>query len=441
MFNLSSRPLARLGLSVLLMVSPWAGNSLSQAAEPVIPDAPPVSASAPAQLIFDEVNDLLQNDYGGLSTIDRAALREEYQRRLNAVCQAVSKTCPEEKAYPVLEAEVNALGDDHSFFELPEDYQDFVTSATGGQRQQFGVKLAPLDGENRLVLEVVPQGVAEKAGLRRGDVLQTIGAEPYRYSELQRARREGAKIEVGVDRQGQRLKVTLQARESSTRDLPRMSFVGAQKNIAVIRIPTFLSGGGIGQEVHNLVREAEGAGAQGIVVDLRGNTGGSLNECDSAASAFLPSFTRVAQGAESANRTTVSRGRRLENGKLSGTVRAPQLWSGPLAVLVNSASASCSEFFAYEMQFARRGPIIGEVTAGVGNTATRVFEVGEKAALQLTIIHYVKPGGQSYPTQVTPDQLAAEGEPELRRLSQGEDVLLNLGVTALKTAPTLADRR
>ena len=430
------RPLTRLGLLVALAV-PTASLGAPAYAQGTA-SAPALATTAPAQRIFDEVNDLLGERYGGLSTVDRPALTREYQQRLNAICAPQPRTCPEAKAYPVLEAELTALGDEHSFFQTPEDYRDFVTSATGGSRQQFGVKLARLDGENRLVLEVVPQGAAETAGLRRGDVLRTIDGKPYLYTDLQAARREGREIRLGLERQGQPLTVTLQARESSTRDLPRLSYVGPQGDVALIRIPTFLTGGGVGQRVHDLVGQARKAGARGIVVDLRGNTGGSLSECDSAVGAFVPSFTRVAQSADGQSRTTVQRGRRLEDGQLRGGVRAPQLWTGPLAVLVNEVSASCSEFFAYEVQYARRGPVIGEPTAGVGNTATRVFPVGEEAALQLTITHYVKPGGQAYPVRVTPDREMPESEAELRLLSQGDDVLLRAGLDALTTAPTLA---
>lgn len=441
------RPLARLGLLSALLLAPASVAATSPGVQApaqaaAVPPAPAIAADAPAQQIFDEVNELLNERYGGLSPVNRPALTREYQQRLNAVCAPQPRTCPEDKAYPVLEAELTALGDEHSFFQTPEDYQDFVTSATGGSRQQFGVKLAKFDGENRLVLEVVPEGAAEGAGLRRGDVIRTIDGAAFTYSNLQTARREGRLLRLGIERQGQPLEVSLQARESSTRDLPRMSFVGPRSDVALIRIPTFLTGGGVAQRVHDLVNQAERVGAQGVIVDLRGNTGGSLSECDSAVGAFVPSFTRVAQNADGQSRTTVQQGRRLEDGVSSGSVRRPQLWTGPLAVLVNEVSASCSEFFAYEVQYARRGPVIGETTAGVGNTATRVFPVGERAALQLTLTHYVKPGGQPYPVRVTPDELRPEGDDELRHLSQGDDVLLRAGLAALSTAPTLAvDRK
>ncbi|AWT36666.1 protease [Deinococcus arenae] len=403
----------------------------------VAPGALAQSVVSPAQDLFNRANQLLQNEYGGLSTADRAALTREYQIRLDNVCAPAPDTCAEAKAYPVLEAELTALGDEHTFFQTPEDYRDFRASVTGGSRLQFGVKLGALDGQNRVVTEVVPGSAAEEAGLRRGDVLLTIDGKAYTYENLRAAREKGQTIILGAERLGQPLSLTITARESSTVDLPRLSFVPAGTGeAAVIRIPTFLSGGGVAQRVHDLVGQAQARGASGVIVDLRGNTGGSLAECDSAVSAFVPNLTRLARSADGNARTVVSRGTRLEDGRLAGSVRNPNLWSGPMAVLVDEGSASCSEFFAFEIQYARRGPVLGEQTAGVGNTATRVFPVGE-GALQLTILNYAKPDGTPYPVSVTPDVVREQGEATTRELTRGVDSLLSAGVDALSGAPTL----
>lgn len=423
-----------------------------------LPGAGAQSGVSPAQAVFTSVNDLIGTQYGGLSTVDRAALTREYQQRLNNVCAPTPDTCEEARAYPVLEAELTALGDEHSFFQTPEDYREFIASATGGNRLQFGVKLARLDGQNRVVTEVVPGSAAEDAGLRRGDSMQTLNGRPYLYEDLRSAREKGTPIALGVLRLGQLQTFNITARESSTLDLPRLSFVPAdgtasipalptgagtsqqptrQGEVAVIRIPTFLSGSRVAQTVHDLVGQAQNRSATGLIVDLRGNPGGSLSECDSAVSAFVPSLTRVARSADGNARTVVSRGTRLEDGRLTGGVRGARLWTGPLAVLVDEGSASCSEFFAYEVQYAGRGPVIGEATAGVGNTATRVFRVGE-AAVQLTILNYAKPDGTPYPQRVKPDQLRAQGEDETRQLTLGFDPLLQLGVQSLQRAPVLS---
>ncbi|CAM3867963.1 Protease, putative [Deinococcus saxicola] len=402
---------------------------------------------SPAQTVFNRVNFLLEDNYGGLSTVDRVALTAEYQKRLDAVCRSSPADCAEAKAYPVIQAEITALGDEHTFFQTPEDFKEFSASQSGGNRLQFGVKLARLDGENRVVTEVVPGSAAEEGGLQRGDLLLSIDNAPYTFTGLKAAKEKGMPTALGLTRRGVGLTLTLTSRESSTRDLPRIDYVPARTpvgaastatagEVAVLRIPTFLSGGGVAQAVHDLVGQAQARGASGMLIDLRGNGGGSLYECDSGVSAFVPNVTRIARSVDGNVRTVVSRGTRLEDGRIAGSVRNPRLWTGPLAVLVDGSSASCSEFFAYEIQYAGRGPIIGETTAGVGNTATRIFEVGD-GALQLTILNYAKPDGTPYPTRITPDQPLAQGEEQIRRLTQGQDDLLEGGVRALAKAPVL----
>ncbi|GGJ85461.1 S41 family peptidase [Deinococcus aquiradiocola] len=389
------------------------------------------SGRSPAQRLFNQVNALLSSQYGGLSTVDRVKLARDYQLKLDAACQKDGADCARDAAYPVLEAEIDALGDEHSFFERPDEYQSFVAEATGGTRLQFGVRLAKLDGESRVVTSVIPGSAAADADLRRGDVLRTLGSQPYTYDALKKAKEAGTPTVLGVQRGQAQISVTLTSRESTTRDLPRMTRVGT---VDVIAIPTFLAGGGVADRVHELVAQANRDQATGIVVDLRGNTGGNLFECDEAASAFVPNFSRLSRSESGDTRTVVSMGTRLEDGQRRDAVQMPAFWTGPLAVVVDQASASCSEFFAFEVQYARRGPIVGEATAGVGNTATQVFPLGD-AALQLTVINYVKPDGTPYPTQVKPD---VPGKDDISRLAQGEDVLLNAALTALRDAPQAA---
>lgn len=400
---------------------------------------------SPAQQAFDQVAGRLRGDYAGLSAVDRSVLIREYQARLQAVCEPQPRTCSAETAYPVIEASLTALGDAHTFLQWPDEYQDFVSSAVGGQRLQFGVKLAELDGERRLVIEVVPNSVADAAGLKRGDVLQTLDDQPYRYSAFTAARESGTPITLGLDRRGQRLSVRLTAGRSAAADPPRLSWVGKAASVALIRIPTFLSGGEVAALVHRQVAQARKQQAAAVVVDLRGNSGGSLLECDLAASAFVPQFERAAHSSAGETLTRVAGGERWDAGKLMGRVANAQFWGGPLAVLVDENSASCAEFFAYEVQHSGVGVVVGTPTAGVGNTATRVYPLTGGAGLQLTVLHYSKPtaqsatkaatkvgaGGLPYPLTVQPDIKVTGGEAARRALAQGRDLTLEAALNAL----------
>lgn len=389
--------------------------------------------ASPAQDLFNQVSTLIQRDYGGLSKVDRAALVQKYQAQLDAACAAQAASCSFETAFPVLEQEVDELGDQHSYFELPQDFSDFARRANGDNRLQFGVRLGALAGQQRLVLEVVPGSAAERAGLQRGDSIQSIDGQPYTFELLGKSREAGKPVQMGVQRGSQALTVTIQAGVTTTRELPRLTF---KDDVAVIRIPTFLAGGGIGQRVHDLVRLAQRKGVKGVVVDLRDNGGGDLDECDTSASAFVPSFTRVSRERAGDSSTTVSRGTRREDGRTEASIDRPVLWDGPLTVLVNQQSGSCSEFFAFETQYAGRSLIVGEPTAGVGNSATLVTRLLGGAGLQLTVTHYEKPDGTPYPERVQPDVASKD---DYERLAKGEDVGLNAAVAALSGAPAIGE--
>ena len=389
------------------------------------------ATNSPAQRLLSQVNRLLLSQYGGLSTADRRQLAQDAQAKLDSACEQSGEGCPRETAYPVIEAEINALHDEHSFFERPSDYSDFLAEARGGSRLQFGVRLAQLDGQARVVLDVLAGSAAAEAGLTRGDVLRSISGKDYTYDALTKARTDGTPIVLGVQRGDATVNVNITSRETTTRDLPTLRRVGS---VDVIRIPTFLAGGGVADRVHELVAQAIRDQASGVVVDLRGNPGGSLFECDEAASAFVPNFSRLSRSPSGNARTVVSMGTRLEDGQLSGAVQVPAFWTGPVSVVVDKSSASCSEFFAYELQYARRGPIVGEVTAGVANTATQVFGLGD-AALQLTVLNYLKPDGTPYPVQVTPD---VAGQDDIQQLVQGHDLLLEAAIRSLSGAPSAA---
>ncbi len=384
-------------------------------------------AASPAQTVFDQVARLLQTRYGGLSTVDRANLVAQYQAKLTTACASDLEGCKADVAYPLLEQEVADLKDAHSFFEKPESYDDFKARQSGAARLQYGIKLGNLDGGDQVITGVIPGSAAFDAGLRRGDRLVSIDGQKYSYDALRASRAKGTPIALGVKRGDQSLTVRLQARESSSSDLPSISYVG---DLGVLNIPSFLSGGEVAQRVHDLVREAQNKGTRGLLVDLRDDPGGDLGECDLSISAFVPSFTRVARSANGDSPSVVTSGL-IRNGRnVFQGVNNPAFWNGPLSVLVNKSSASCSEFFAREIQFAKRGQIIGEPTAGVGNTATIVFPLDGDAALQLTTTHYVKPDGTPYAERVTPDVAFTD---DLEQLGRGQDVLLEKALAVLKS--------
>lgn len=386
------------------------------------------AAASPASDLFARASQLILQSYGGLSAADRPALLAQGQGELDRACADQPESCPASAAYPVLKRVVAGLTDVHSYLNTPAEEAEFQRLSSGGTRLQFGFTAAPLPDGSRVVTEVLEGTPASEAGLTRGDHLLSLDGHPYDQAELARLREAGAEVTLDFTRAGQPMTVTLRARETSSRNLPRLSWVGST---AVIRIPTFISGGGIAQRVHDLVRVAQDRAAQGLVIDLRDNPGGSLFECDLAVTPFVDKVERTLAGTDGTRRMSARAGSWRIDGVEAARVNTPQRWDGPLAVLVNARSASCSEFFALAVQDAGRGLVLGEPTSGAGNTSTTTYPLPGGGALHLTRSHFTYPDGRPYPDHVEPDQGARD---DLEQLALGDDRLLALGVQAVQVA-------
>lgn len=175
--------------------------------------------------------------------------------------------------------------------------------------------------------------------------------------------------------------------------------------IAIIRIPTFYSNlearargeenfRSTARDVRGMLRGLGAENVDGVVVDLLGNSGGSLPEAIELTGLFIPKGP-VVQVRDSLGRISVSRD------------PDPELvYSGPLAVLVDRNSASASEIFAGAIQDYERGVLIGEPTYGKG-TVQRVENLGddpEMGKLKYTIAKFFRVNGDSTQLRgVTPD--------------------------------------
>ena len=166
---------------------------------------------------------------------------------------------------------------------------------------------------------------------------------------------------------------------------------GLAWKIGVIELPTFYSDFGAmhrgerdykssTRDVAELVAKLSEEGVDGIVVDLRDNGGGSLNEAQALSGLFLGQSS-VVQVRDAKDKVQV-----LVN-------RRPALWDGPLTVLVNRLSASASEIFAAAIQDYGRGLVVGSSTFGKG-TVQSIVPIGE-GQLKVTQARFYRVSGAS----------------------------------------------
>ncbi|GIW24678.1 S41 family peptidase [Meiothermus sp.] len=393
--------------------------------------------ASPALDLFNEVSRFLNDYYGGFSQVRPQELRQKYQGELEKIC-AQEVVCPTNKAYTVIASLVAELGDRHTRYFTPEDYAEIQRrlAGTSSGRPQLGVQLQVVPGlEGLLVVEVSPETPAEEAGLRRGDRILAVNGEALPQAESERNNFLRDRISTGepvfltIQRVQQRLEVEVRPRVISLRQPPSLNL--RSDGVAVLRIPSFSGYQQVGPRIHELVRQAQAAGAKGMVIDLRNNGGGVLSECLVGAGAFVEETYRRLQDNLRASEQGFKDG--YYYFRAGGRDRPqyevqPARWTGPVVVLVNERTASCAEYFTFDLQEGRQAPVIGQPTAGVGNTATLFLRLSDGSGLQVTTSRAQRKDGSFYPDRVTPSVSFAD---DFQALAEGRDRMLEKALEVL----------
>lgn len=275
--------------------------------------------------------------------------------------------------------------DPHSAYMTPEEFR-VLRADTQGRFGGIGCEVDVRDGVLTVMmpLEGTP---AERAGLRPGDRILEIEDQPTEGMSLQDAvvlmRGEpGTVVRVVIRRPGED-----DSRELSiTRAVIRIESVEARMTapgIGYVRLRTFQedTAARLREELDRLEREQGGA-LRGLILDVRGNPGGLVDQAVEVCDEFLSDGLIV---------TTRGRGGRMiaeERAHRRGT-RA----NYPIAVLVDGQSASASEIVVGALQDHHRATIIGTRTYGKGSVQN-VIELPDGSGLKLTVARYHTPSGR-----------------------------------------------
>jgi carboxyl-terminal processing protease len=275
--------------------------------------------------------------------------------------------------------------DPHSAFFDPKAYQAMRDDQRG---RYYGVGMTVGQRENKVYV-VAPFGgsPAYRAGLRPGDVIvevngkKTVGLGTPEVADLLRGPR-GTKVTVVVERPGasELITVNLVRDEIPRPSVPLAFFI--RPGIAYVQITSF--GETTSRELEDKMKRLGERDVKGLILDLRGNPGGLLNEGVDVAGHFLRRGELVVrhQGRSSASPNKNYQTRNDGTGK-----------DYPIVVLVNRNSASAAEIVSGALQDHDRGWVLGEPTFGKGLVQT-VFPLSENTALALTTAHYYTPSGR-----------------------------------------------
>jgi len=273
--------------------------------------------------------------------------------------------------------------DPHSNFFDPKDFAS-LRDEQSGHYYGVGMTVAPRNGKT---IVVAPFGgsPAYKAGLRAGDAIldvndkKTDNLSTPEVADLLKGPR-GTHVQVTVARAGVDKPITFDIVRD---EIPRYSVEEAfwlKPGIAFMKITAFNEN--TSQEMEENLKRLGEANIKGLVLDLRENPGGLLNEGVAVAGHFLRKGEVVVshRGRASAEKPYLARG--SGNGQ-----------NYPMVVLVNQFSASAAEIVAGALQDHDRAWILGETTFGKGLVQT-VYPLDDNTGLALTTAHYYTPSGR-----------------------------------------------
>ena len=250
------------------------------------------------------------------------------------------------------------------------------------------------DGGRLTIRSTFVDSPARTAGLLPGDEVISIDQVPVGASSLDatidRIRGEaGTVITLGIRREGEVLSIAI------TRGLVRVPSVTAERFDETILLKVDHFSTRTAREVRDLLDTA-GADAEGVILDLRGNRGGSMLASVGTANLFVPSGPLV--------RTEGWNGKRVQSLRQVMEATRKYFYADlPIVVLVNDQSASGSEIVAAGLRFSDRGLLIGEQTYGKG-TVQQSFRLSERVKIKLTVARYLLPGRRwIHDVGVTPD--------------------------------------
>jgi carboxyl-terminal processing protease len=301
--------------------------------------------------------------------------------------------------------------DPHSSYMDATEYRDMQVQ-TRGEYGGLGIEVTSEDGVVRVV-SPIDGTPAARAGIQAGDYLTAIDGETIVGLTLNEAVRRmrgqaGTNITVTVAREGtDPFDVTL------TREIINVRAVTARVeggDIGVIRISTFNERtGDMLQDAIRQIRRDAGSRLRGVVIDLRNNPGGLLDQAIEVSDAFLDGGEVVS-----------TRGRQPEDVQRYNARRGDDLAGVPIAVLINEASASAAEIVAGALQDRNRALIVGMDSFGKGSVQTVIpLQGGRDGALRLTTARYYTPAGRSIQgAGITPDMEVAARRIDPERLTR-----------------------
>ena len=274
---------------------------------------------------------------------------------------------------------VDGIGDPYTEYLTKEEMQEF-TEETNSEYVGIGVYVANNTADNTiLVVGVMKSSPALEAGMQAGDIIEKVDGVTYTGEQLNEATKnlkgvEGTTVQVTVVRDGKEIELTITRKKITVEHVESQML---NNNIAYIQVDSFDSG--VERSFEEQITALKNQGAKGIIIDLRSNGGGIVDEATGIADLFLEkNATILITKSKDAEEQTIK------------SKNNPIITNIPVVVLVNEGTASASEILAGALKENYGATIVGKTTYGKGVIQT-LYNLADGSGLKITTDEYYTP--------------------------------------------------
>jgi carboxyl-terminal processing protease len=312
--------------------------------------------------------------------------------------------------------------DPESSYLTPREYTEYKQKQRDAGTGETGLTLSKRFGYV-IVISVLPDSPAEKAGIHSGDIFESIASFTTRDMSVGQALNllngpAGTGVKVGVIRRGKA--------DPDGVDIVRQKLTTAKTlvqkadpDILVLRLPSLDNGRA--DDVRNKLQDAEKQGIHKVVLDLRECGRGPVTEAVAVARLFVPSGTIATLRGQTVSPQVLT----AEPSKV--------VWKGPVSVLIDGTTSGAAEVLASAMVANHRGDVVGERTFGLASEQ-KLITMDDGSALFLTVANYYNAAGKAILEDgVEPSEVVRASAND--DADNGDDDAASTG-TASKAAPS-----
>ncbi len=273
--------------------------------------------------------------------------------------------------------------DTQSSYLTPREYDEYKKKSGSSTTGESGITVSKRFGYV-IVISVLPDSAATKAGIHSGDIFESIGGFTTRDMSVGQAMnlltgQAGTAVKVGVIRRG---KATPEEVDVVREKQAAVKLVAqkADNDTLVLRLTSLDVGRA--DEVRGRLVEAEKQGIHNVIVDLRECGRGPVSEAIAMARLFVPNGTLA-----------TLRGQTVSSETFSAEPKQV-VWKGQVSVLTDATTSGASEVLASAIAANKRGAVVGERTFGLASEQ-KLITLDDGSALILTTANYYNPSGKS----------------------------------------------